>query len=240
MVRNFGMSLNGESVQKLTMSEVILGNILQGNLEEREQFIQLKLYLIKNFVEPLIYKDIKNVNLNLYNFSYILQKLNSFKDIERREVEIYSTIVEFVPTAVAQFAHTAYIEKEFYGSKKMRVIGSWDLPAIVLKAEYEIYNGIFGRPEAFGYDPKILKEIKHIIETRPGIMLKDVEYILSNKFKDTVLDDKFLKNNEPSSPDKLLSIILSGCGIIPKTFFSLLKIPAIFFSEPLGLNSSLV
>ena len=41
---------------------------------------------------------------------------------------------------------------------------------------------------------------------------------------------------DPSSPDKLSSIILSGWGIIPKTFFSLLKIPAIFFIDPLGLN----
>ena len=33
-------------------------------------------------------------------------------------------------------------------------------------------------------------------------------------------------------------IIVSGWGIIPNTFFSLLKIPAIFFKDPLGLNDS--
>ena len=40
-------------------------------------------------------------------------------------------------------------------------------------------------------------------------------------------------------PDKYLSIILSGCGIIPKTFLFLLNSPAIFSKAPLGLNSSL-
>ena len=38
--------------------------------------------------------------------------------------------------------------------------------------------------------------------------------------------------------DAIVSIILSGWGIIPRTFFSLLNIPAIFFKDPLGLNWS--
>jgi hypothetical protein len=51
---------------------------------------------------------------------------------------------------------------------------------------------------------------------------------------------KLLKKREPSSPDREGSIILSGWGIIPKTFFSLLNIPAIFLIDPLGLNCSSV
>ena len=38
------------------------------------------------------------------------------------------------------------------------------------------------------------------------------------------LFSKVSKKIDPSLPDKYLSIILSGCGIIPKTFFFLLKI----------------
>src|SRR5210317_945366 len=53
-----------------------------------------------------------------------------------------------------------------------------------------------------------------------------------------ILLRRLLKKSDPSSPDKYLSIILSGWGIIPKTFFSLLKIPAILSIEPFGLNCS--
>ena len=50
---------------------------------------------------------------------------------------------------------------------------------------------------------------------------------------------RFSKKIDPSSPDRYLSIILSGCGIIPNTFLLLLNTPAIFLIAPLGLNSSL-
>lgn len=197
MVKSTGMSLNGESIKNLTMSESNLENIFYGNLEEREQFMKLKLYLIKNFVEPLIYKDFKHVNLNMYNFSYILQKLKSFKELEKKEVEIYTTIVEFVQTSVAQLIHTAHIENNFYKSAGFQHwIGKHELPPIILRAEYEIYNGIFGRPVGFAYDKLILKEIKEIKDKNPGILLKDVEYILNRKFKDTVIEEKFLTNQE--------------------------------------------
>ena len=43
---------------------------------------------------------------------------------------------------------------------------------------------------------------------------------------------------EPSSPDKIGSITLSGCGIIPKIFFSLFSIAAILLEDPLGLFST--
>ena len=48
---------------------------------------------------------------------------------------------------------------------------------------------------------------------------------------------RFLKKIDPSSPERYLSIILSGWGIIPKTFFSLFNIPAIFLSVPFGFES---
>ena len=66
-----------------------------------------------------------------------------------------------------------------------------------------------------------------------------IEFVIRNIATGS-LTKRFLKKMDPSSPDKLSSIILSGWGIIPKTFFSLLKIPAIFFIEPLGFIWSFV
>ena len=50
---------------------------------------------------------------------------------------------------------------------------------------------------------------------------------------------RFSKNKEPSSPERYLSIILSGWGIIPNIFFLELNIPAIFSIAPLGFDFSL-
>ena len=48
------------------------------------------------------------------------------------------------------------------------------------------------------------------------------------------------KISRPSFDPKSSSQARSGCGIIPKTFPSLLQIPAIFEREPFGLASSVV
>jgi hypothetical protein len=45
------------------------------------------------------------------------------------------------------------------------------------------------------------------------------------------------KMNFPSSPPRIASQHRSGWGIIPSTFLSRFTIPAIFASDPFGLNS---
>ena len=72
----------------------------------------------------------------------------------------------------------------------------------------------------------------------PGVLLR-------NKYLEFICKNVFVKTNNKDNPyfkdlDKDVSIILSGWGIIPKTFFSLLNIPAIFLIDPFGLNCSSV
>ena len=49
---------------------------------------KLKIYLIENFIEPLIMKRVENVNFNTYNFAYILTRLGELKYIDPGEVGV--------------------------------------------------------------------------------------------------------------------------------------------------------
>ena len=75
-----------------------------------------------------------------------------------------------------------------------------------------------------GLLPGILQQNKYL-----NFICKNVFVKIKNK------ENKFSKKSDPSSPERKGSIILSGWGIIPKIFLSLLNIPAIFFKAPFGL-----
>lgn len=162
--------------------------------EDAISFRKLKLYLIENFMEPLIYKELENVNLNLYNFSYILNRLSKFKSVDPKEVELYTKIVEFVQKTVATYNTTADLMARVYANGSMPNFVN-ELPMITLRAEYEVYNALYGRPVKFSYNKKILREIKLILSQYPGILVKDIEKIIDYRLDNTIIHRKLKKND---------------------------------------------
>ena len=173
--------------------------------EDIDSFRKLKLYLIENFMEPLIYKELENVNLNLYNFSFILNNLNKFRNIDSKEVDLYRRIVEFVQQTVATYNTTASLKKQVYGTNDYATFIN-DLPLIILKAEYEVYNALYGKPEKFTYNKKIIREIKLILQQYPGILIKDIEKIIDYRLKDTIIYKKMKKNAKHDNDGKLIKL----------------------------------
>ena len=167
------------------------------NVDKKDQldFKSLKLYLIENFMEPLIYKELEKVNLNLYNFSYILNRLSRFKSIDKDEVDMYTRIVEFVQKTVGTYNTRSQLTERLYGTHEYATFIN-DLPLIVLKAEYEVYNSLYGKPHRFKYNRKILDEIKAILIQFPGILLNDIEKTIEYRLKDTMIYRKLKKKQE--------------------------------------------
>lgn len=161
---------------------------------------KLKKYLIENFIEPLIMRSVEKVNFNTYNFAYILTRLNDLKYIDPDEVSVYEKIVEFVQNTVGTYNQNATMISQLYADKKTAAQFTLQLPFITLKAEYEIYNSLYGRPDAFSYDKKILEEIRSILKEQPGILYKDVKKILDYRYNDSILliKHKIYEENDPN------------------------------------------
>ena len=169
---------------------------------------KLKIYLIENFVEPLIMKRVENVNFNTYNFAYILSRLGELKYIDPGEVSVYEKIVEFVQNTVGTYNQNATMISQLYADKKTTAQFTLNLPFITLKAEYEIYNSLYGRPDAFSYDKKILEEIRSIVKEQPGILFKDVKKILDYRYNDTVLLIKHKIHEEDDPNGKKIEYLI--------------------------------
>ncbi len=179
------------------------------NLTDDELSLKkIKLYLIDNFVEPLIMRRIENVNFNTYNFSYILQRLNKLKYLDPEEIKVYEKIVIFVQETVSTYNDNKMMTSKLYRNKGNVAHFVNTLPFITLKPHYEIYNSLYGRPEGFKYNKKILDEIKNVIEGNPGIVFKKVEEILNYRFNESVLQMKFIKNLQKDPANQKIEYIV--------------------------------
>jgi hypothetical protein len=194
---------------------------------------KLKIYLIENFVEPLILRKVENVNFNAYNFTYILTRLNELKYIDPGEVAVYETIVQFVQETVGTYNQNKLMISRLYANKETASQFTLQLPFITLKPAYEIYNSLYGRPEGFSYNKKILEEIKDIIGEKPGMLYKEVEKILNYRFNDTILllKHKVHKDKDPNFTkieyfiyDKIFDITMTKNKYNPKIIEIIQKI----------------
>ena len=91
------------------------------------------------------------------------------------------------------------------------------LPFITLKPHYEVYNSLYGRPEKFRYNKKILKEIQSILKDNPGIVFKKIEAIINYRFKDSIMIMRMKKNREKDTESRKIEFIIYD-NIFDKTF----------------------
>jgi hypothetical protein len=182
-----GIDLNGNFFNQNTNA----GGVLT---DDEVAFKNLKKYLLDNFIEPLILRKIENVNYNNFNFSYILTQLKDLGHIDPEEAEVLERIVIFVQETVGTFNQNEIMTTRLYGNNGQVAQFVNTLPFITLKAHYEVYNSLYGKPDGFVYDEKILKEIKNILDKNPGMLYRDIENTLNYRFNDTILQMKFKKN----------------------------------------------
>jgi len=184
---------------------------------QQNELKKLKIYLIDNFIEPLIMRRIENVNFNTYNFEYILTRLNRLKYLDPEEISVYEKIVIFVQESLATFNSNEVMISKLYKNKGNVAQFVNTLPFITLKPHYEVYNSLYGRPEKFRYNKKILTEIELILKDNPGIVFKKIEAIINYRFKDSIMIMRMKKNREKDPESRKIEFIIYD-NIFDKTF----------------------
>ena len=159
------MSLTGESSSKHLNLKGELFNYRGHN--DIKALKKMKSYLIEHFIEPLLRRELKRINFNIYNFAYITKVLQRYRHLDKAEIDIYLKIVEFVRNTVAVYNKNAEFEEKLYTTSGFVGIIK-EVPMITLKAEYEIYKSMFGMPKLGNFGVQRLAALKNIIETYPG------------------------------------------------------------------------
>ena len=140
-------------------------------------YLDFKMSIMDNFLEPLLNSDVETVQKNQYNFDYIISRLNFYKnDTNSEEILLMQKVVDLMKQATNARVSYSNMYQRIYGSRGLsmnRMI--FETSRIILKAPFEIYDTLFGVKQGQKYNMDIIREIENILETHPGIMFDDIK-----------------------------------------------------------------
>jgi|UniRef100_A0A6C0BYS3 hypothetical protein len=140
-------------------------------------YLDFKMSIMDNFLEPLLNSDVETVQKNQYNFDYIISRLNFYKnDTNSDEILLMQKVVDLMKNATNARVSYSNMYQRIYGSRGLsmnRMI--FETSRIILKAPFEIYDTLFGIKENQKYNMDIIREIEKILEAHPGIMFDDIK-----------------------------------------------------------------
>ena len=165
--------LGSRSFRPINLDGRTMMNIGERNID----YLDFKMSVITNFLEPLVNADTDTILKNQYNFDYILSRLNDYKNNSNmEEITMMKKVVDLMKNASEVRISYSDMYERLYGSGGVginRMI--FETSRIILKAPFEIYDNIFGVREKQTYNMEIIREIENILESHPGIMFDDIK-----------------------------------------------------------------
>tara|TARA_B100001142_G_C14185067_1_gene597696 strand:+ start:191 stop:826 length:636 start_codon:yes stop_codon:yes gene_type:complete len=139
-----------------------------------DRLTTVKNYLMENFIEPLMQRKVDVVTLNTFNFVYLRNELNKYKNINPNEVERLLRIVEFAREVTTLYKKNDELESKLYNTDGFVGIVNI-IPAISLKPQYEIYRSFFGIPPDGEFNEVALENIDAILKNSAGSNYSQIE-----------------------------------------------------------------
>jgi len=112
--------------------------------------IKLKKTIIDKFIIPIHSNDWQTIKENFFLLDKIQEKINKYKkSYVESDLEAYDHLTTIIKNHFDQHYELEEMETKFYGQKGYSsnfATVLFKTPPIHLKAEYEIYNLLYGRP----------------------------------------------------------------------------------------------
>tara|TARA_Y100000816_G_C26085214_1_gene572520 strand:- start:402 stop:1037 length:636 start_codon:yes stop_codon:yes gene_type:complete len=171
-----GISLTGNrnAVPYISLKGRITGGFSSTSTAHYDRLTTVKNYLMENFIEPLLQRKVDIVTLNTFNFTYLRNELNKYKNINPQEVDRLLRLVEFAREVTVLYKKNDELESKLYNTDGFVGIVNI-IPAISLKPQYEIYRSFFGIPPDGTFNEIALENIDAILENSAGANYSQIE-----------------------------------------------------------------
>lgn len=161
----------------LTGKKTIFYNNLEGKsldlsskkIEIPYPILRIKKRIIDLFVIPIHLQKWQRVKENIFQIGMIKDKIEKYQKIYPKEdLEIYDYLMKFVTSVFSEHIDLEELEKKIYGSGENTFATLMHkTPYVRLKAEYEIYHLLYGKPKRKDgevYNDSKLKEITKLLK----------------------------------------------------------------------------
>lgn len=171
------LSLKGLSQPTLKLNNY---NILS------QDYLDFKLKVIKNYIEPLLNKEYEKLRYNYHMIEQTLENIKRYSNEQNKtDIELFVKILKVVRNTID--IHVSYKETEskLYGSKGISQL-MVRTSRIVLNAKYEIYNNLFGPPDKENeinqrYDDGLVERIDSLLKTLNEPTFENIRYELRDR-----------------------------------------------------------
>ena len=144
-----------------------------------------KIYIMNHIIFPLVSRQWKKLQENLYCLDNIKKKIDTFYHYYKNDdLFIYREIINALEVILSEHMQLEELEKSVYGTSKDLSTMIYKTALIKLKPEYEIYDIIFGRPlrsKSEEYKHFIIEEIQKLLMVH-DITFDKIRIYLTNKY----------------------------------------------------------
>ena len=128
-----------------------------------QEYVDLKKFILNHFMKPLIKKDMDIINLNSFNFIYLIKKLEKFSHMFD-DASIFLKLISAIKSAIEITNENQKLHELVYGKLKDTTL-FFRTTAVEFVPEIQIYIQLYGKPlELSQFDQHRLYEIKRILK----------------------------------------------------------------------------
>lgn len=146
--------------------------------------VKIKIYIMANIIIPLVSKQWKTLQENLFCLDNIKKKLDTYYNCYKiQDMKIYKELINAFEAILVEHQQLEELEKTIYsGDSKDVTTMIYRTAMIRLKPEYEIYDILYGRPqqsENEEYNMAIVEYIERLLKIEGITFHKIKEYSLT-------------------------------------------------------------
>ncbi len=181
MNKNTTLSLTGKNLLNIN-------NMSGKSFSQKElpyEVNKSKIYIMNHIIFPLVSRQWKKLQENLYCLDNIKKKIYTFYHYYKNDdLFIYKEVINALEVILSEHMQLEELEKTIYGNSKELSTMIYKTAMVKLKPEYEIYDIIFGRPLRIKneeYKQDIIKEIQELLKNH-DITFDRIRIFLTNKY----------------------------------------------------------
>lgn len=183
-------SLTGKSAFKNNLA----GKCIIFSSSHPQEIRKLKIKILDSIILPLLSKEWKVLEENMYCLESIKRKIDSYSKLYKDlDLLLYKEIVEAFEIILTEHNQLEELERKLYKNKNETKDGKNDLSSMVfktvlikLKPEYEIYNAIIGKPNRSDnqtYDLLIIEDIQRLLKSNSGtVTFQKIKDYITKKY----------------------------------------------------------